>query len=445
MMCMWKFAYFLMIFISERFNFSLIEAGLAEAYCENWQLTVEETLNAQACELELLQKFCQAWQIVSAVGREAFSDSGLLSAFYTKAESFITGSIPTLVQNFRDALNRQLLDNQEFFRAQITEGAFLPNLGQGDGAFWTEACAYVVFSGAQECKDGLVAMSMTLSENETVKNIADTALSNFARHEAQYLCCVCAEALGSLPADASTQLLRSCMLTVQDAMVKIASLVKSGFNGDGDCKAWVMRFILAKVFGDIFAACNQKITDAIASQPDSIDSLMVNRNQSKLRQIVFCKTTHEACVGGLDDFSAIVLALESLPIDNFNWLTQGQCSQVKALGSKLGRIKHYASVVHGLNLVCNRFANKSRKERSAMVREHLGGTHCFLMPKCNAAAKPSAPFQIATLQLQMLFFHALFIKSHFLLSCPRHRKTCERASITVPKALTAWLQEEAAV
>ena len=71
---MWKFAYFLMIFISERFNFSLIEAGLAEAYCENWQLTVEETLNAQACELELLQKFCQAWQIVSAVGREAFSD-----------------------------------------------------------------------------------------------------------------------------------------------------------------------------------------------------------------------------------------------------------------------------------------------------------------------------------------------------------------------------------
>eukprot|EP00435_Cladocopium_sp_Y103_P052075 s1039_g16.t1 len=396
--------YFLIILISERVGLSVIEAVLAEAFCENWSLTVEEKLSAEACELEVLQKFCQAWQSVSAVGQEAFSSSGSLSTFCAKARSVITGSIPTLVEDFRKALDNQLLDSQEFFKAEMTEGAFLPNLRQGDDAFWTQACAHAVFSAAQECKDGLVAMSMTLSEDMAVKRIKDTALGNFARHEAQYLCCVCAEALQSLPADASTQLLRSCMVTVQDAMVKIAPLVQSGFDGDGDCKAWVIRFILAKVFGDVFAACNQKITDAIASQPESIDSLTVNRNRAKLREIVFCKGTHEACVGGMEDFSAIVVALENLPIDNFNWLTQAQCSQVKALGSKLGRIKNYASVVHGLNLVCNRFANKSRKERSAMVREHLGGTHCFLISKRNAAAKPPAPSQIARLQFANVIF-----------------------------------------
>ena len=39
----------------------------------------------------------------------------------------------------------------------------------------------------------------------------------------------------------------------------------------------------------------------------------------------------------------------------------------------------------------------------------------------------------------------LFYENSLFVSFPRYRKTCDRAQITVPKALTAWLQEEAAV
>ena len=51
---------------------------------------------------------------------------------------------------------------------------------------------------------------------------------------------------------------------------------------------------------------------------------------------------------------------------------QGQTATIKALASQLNKIKTYASTIGGLNLILHRFANKSKMEKTALLREFFG-------------------------------------------------------------------------
>ena len=195
---------------------------------------------------------------------------------------------------------------------------------------------------------------------------------------AQYWGCVCAEAIQALEADAGILQLRTCLSTLQEALAKAGAIVEEGFPEADAFKAWVKRWVLSAAFGErIFGALDQKVSEAIRSQPD-IDSFLVCRNGAKLRQICFAKQTHESAVGALEEFQLAFAALEGLPVDH---LSQAHFGMVKTFHQKVNKVTCYSVTVHGLNMLFNRYTGKTRKERSAMLREHLGGNHKQYLPR----------------------------------------------------------------
>ena len=189
---------------------------------------------------------------------------------------------------------------------------------------------------------------------------------------------MCAEAIQALEADAGILQLRICLSTLQEALSKVGAIVEEGFPGVDSFKVWVRRWVLSAAFGEkISGALDQKVSEAIRSQPD-IDSFLVCRNSAKLRQICFAKQAHESAVGGaLEEFQLALAALDGLPVDH---LSQAHLGMVKTLHQKVNKVKCYSVTVHGLNMLFNCYTGKTRKEGSAMLRELLGGNHKQYLP-----------------------------------------------------------------
>ena len=151
-------------------------------------------------------------------------------------------------------------------------------------------------------------------------------------------------------------------LSVQDCAVKLEE------EAGDDVKQWFCSNILSAVFDNIYGRFDTILGEAIGSQPDALDSMLISKNSQKLRATVFEKSRHERCVGGLDDWWGILQFYEGLPVSN---LTQIQCGKVKSLTAKLQLVRCYSSTVHGLNLLFHRYPGKNRVEKTALLREQL--------------------------------------------------------------------------
>lgn len=146
--------------------------------------------------------------------------------------------------------------------------------------------------------------------------------------------------------------------------------------------------------GEISSKILACMSDAISSQPENLEIMLVNKNAAKLRQIVFAKSTHTATTGHLDDLQQIMTALEKLvpQLSEQNVISTSHLAKMKSLNTSFKRIRGYASVVHGINLLLNRYPGKAAREKSALLREY--------------------------------------------------KKATERASLSMPRSLLSWLQEE---
>ena len=290
--------------------------------------------------------------------------------------------------------------------------------------------------------DSLITMSETLAHlgGENFKDVTNSAKIDFGNDLLRYYGCTCAETLASLGEDPSALQIRQCVQTLQEMLVKADQSML-----DGGARPWLCKHVLSLLFGRVIGKLQALVTEAVNSQPD-VEALVVGRNQQRLRKLVFEKSTHEACVGSLEDFQGACAALDSLPIDN--WLTQSQCGQVKALSTKLQKVKVYASSVHGLNLLFHRFANRNRVERSALCREHLGikGTQPAILWQLCFRRTRASRVNVSRwgLQVALWFFCMVHVNAFVFFCFLRYRKTLERNGVTVSKALMQWLQEEAA-
>lgn len=381
---------------------SFTEVELASSFSDVWQLTggvgkslpvwqnemVAATLGAgpenMGAILAGLKKFCTAWQSVKADDAAGLGDA--FTDFFTQAGGVMEACIPKLVEEMSNSMDGQVLESQEIYKVEAGEATFLPGLESVSPGFWNRCSSWCVnSSNAAVCKDGLVTMAETLDlkENEAITLAKQQAIHKCRKHMAQYWGCVCAEAIECLEADATTLQLRTCLHTLQDALSNAAAIVGESFPEADGFKAWAGRWVLSKLFGaNILGALDQKVSEAIRSQPE-IDSFLVCRNTAKLRQLCFAKQTHENAVGSLEEFQLAIGSLEKLPAE---YLSQAQLSSVKAFHQKVNKVKCYSLTVHGLNMLFTRFGSKNRKERSSMLREHLGCTQesfsvtgCMLM------------------------------------------------------------------
>ena len=75
-----------------------------------------------------------------------------------------------------------------------------------------------------------------------------------------------------------------------------------------------------------------------------------------------------------------------------NLVSTSHLAKMKSVSTSWKKIRCYASVVHGINLLLNRFPGKQAREKSALLREY--------------------------------------------------KKAIERASLSIPRSLLSWLQEE---
>ena len=372
---------------------SFTEAVLAGSFSDVWLLTggvgksfqlwqgdmVTATLNADgkcmAAILAGLKEFCAAWQGFDGGADAAAACGNNFKLFFHQAGEVVETCIPGLLGKMSQSMDSQVLETQDFYKKQAGDAAFLPGMEDVAKNFWATCCSWCVnSSSAALCKDGLITMAETLDlkENEDVNQVKEKAILKCRKHMAQYWGCVCAEAIQALEADAGILQLRTCLSTLQEALAKLGAIVEEGFPGADAFKVWVKRWVLSAAFGEkLFGALDQKVSDALRSQPD-IDSFLVCRNSAKLRQICFAKQTHESAVGGLEEFQLALAALDGLPVDH---LSQAHLGMVKTLHQKVNKVKCYSVTVHGLNMLFNRYTSKTRKERSAMLRERLGGNY----------------------------------------------------------------------
>lgn len=172
-------------------------------------------------------------------------------------------------------MDSQVLETQDFYKKQAGDRAFLQWMDDVATNFWVTCCSWCVnSSSAALCKDGLITMAETLylKDNEDVNEVKEKAMLKCRKHMPQYWGCVCAEAIQALEADAGILQLRTCLSTLQEALSKVGAIVEEGFPGVDSFKVWVRRWMLSAAFGaKIFGALDQKVSEAIRSQPD-IDS-----------------------------------------------------------------------------------------------------------------------------------------------------------------------------
>ncbi len=148
------------------------------------------------------------------------------------------------------------------------------------------------------------------------------------------------------------------------------------------------------MMGDIASKVLVNMNEAVAAQPEGLEVMVTNKNAARLRQVIFQKATHSATTGSIDDLQHIMGAFDKLvpSLAASNLVSTAQLSKLKSLTSVWKKIRTYATVVHGVNLLLNRFPGKVTREKSALLREY--------------------------------------------------KKAIERASLTVPRGLISWLQEE---
>ena len=151
---------------------------------------------------------------------------------------------------------------------------------------------------------------------------------------------------------------------------------------------------IAPLMGDISSKILAYMSDAISSQPENLEIMLVNKNAARLRQVVFAKSTHTATTGHLDDLQQIMTAFEKLvpQLSEQSVVNSSHLAKMKSLSTSFKRMRGYASIVHGINLLLNRYPGKAAREKSALLREF--------------------------------------------------KKATERANLSVPRSLLSWLQEE---
>eukprot|EP00435_Cladocopium_sp_Y103_P060772 s1427_g22.t1 len=361
------------------------------------------------------------WRL-SLLGRE-------FSSLFEKAQD-VVGQCGQIVNGLQRLLEGQLLSSQAFFR-EAAGGRFLPELDQVDGgSFFAKSITFATDSScAQEMKDTLVSMMKIVKPNSGATEEDKTAIEEkYCKHMVQLMCCKAMDAILKVPEAGSTADVKVCLATVEQAVGHMAQPLEAhaGTAWAPMAKSWVSKNISAAVFGSLHAKMTTTIAAAIDSQPEGIDVYTNTRNAQKLRGIAFVKATHEACVGCLEDMGSAVKSLENIWAcgASIDICQQGQAATIKALASQLNKVKCYASTIHGLNLVLHRFVNKSKMEKTALVREFLGR---FWNVVLNLAVKDASGFS--------MFFPFAF--------SARYRKSLERSQVNVQKSLLAWITEEA--
>lgn len=316
-----------------------------------------------------LQKFCdttskmdeETKKRIPALGKEA---AGLL----TSALDVVQSCVPGVLKGLAAILTKQLLRSNTLF-SEKGNPDFLPAFNDDSKGWFGQCLAYCAASQAESMKDTLISMAQTLTEADF--NL-DPVIRKYMEHEFQALCCICADSL----------CIDEKAITVPELKVKVSTLAE-GLGGmkfgaqTGDwvvpAKTWVAKNILQVFFGNFFNLMNSKISDAINAQPDGLESLIGQKNQARLRVLVFAKETHLACTNGLEDYCVISKKLDDIvtAVDSCDLMQGMFLTKCKSFQSKVSKVKSYASVVHGLNLLCHRFSGKGRVERSALLRECL--------------------------------------------------------------------------
>ena len=319
---------------------------------------------------QALQTFCQTWKNLQ--GKDLRKIGAELGATYQtcfqRAKHIVQQCVPAILRSMEAQLRQHLLVTQPWFQQRAAEGSVLPAIGSAPAEWWSQCCNFALASEAENYKSALLAMFETLkvhlgeADGEEFLAIATQAREKCAKFAGQHLCCVCADALQSLPAVPAASDLRARMAVVQDCAVKLEE------EAGDDVKQWFCSNILSAVFDNIYGRFDTILGEAIGSQPDALDSMLISKNSQKLRATVFEKSRHERCVGGLDDWWGILQFYEGLPVSN---LTQIQCGKVKSLTAKLQLVRCYSSTVHGLNLLFHRYPGKNRVEKTALLREQL--------------------------------------------------------------------------
>ena len=252
---------------------SFIEASFANSFSDVWLLTggvgknlqvwqqglVSAILEAGAsmgAALEGLKKFCTAWQGVSAESAKALGDTCL--QFFQQAGQVVETCIPELVERMSIAMDKQILQTQQFFMDHADLEAFLPELDGVPEQFWKECAHWCAnSSNAALCKDGLLKMAeiLDLKENTQINQAKDQAVTKCRKHMAQYWCCVCAEAIQGLETEPTVFQLRTCLHILQDGLANALAVAAEGFPGDGELKAWATRWVLSEIFGKKLVSC----------------------------------------------------------------------------------------------------------------------------------------------------------------------------------------------
>ena len=323
---------------------------------------------------QALHSFCECFNVLGQEGgKQASEISDAAAALFSSAKDIIHHSMGGILGGLSTAMESKLLFTQPFFPE---DASFLPEVTDDSKTFFQEAVQFCTESNAEGLRDTLRSMGAALKNANLETGFdLDKCMDQYARHELMAFCCVCWDNL-EMKDETPIAKLKTQVQCLEQALTAMADIIKSSDSSWATPgKTWIGKNVIAKIFGHGLTVIHGLMQTATDAMPD-VDNLIINRNADKLRKLVFNQDTHKACVNGLEELGSIMKSLENVVTagNSIGLMQVAFLNKIKAAMGKLGRMKQYSSVVHGLNLLFHRFTNKAKIERSALLREILDWT-----------------------------------------------------------------------
>lgn len=327
-----------------------------------------------------LHKFCGQMKLMDDETKQRLSQSN--PPVISHADSIIKSYLPAVMKKLEEAFMSSLLRATTCFKDRCSRGSvgFLPDPSSVSREFWHNCATLCASSQAESLKDAVTSMYAALQSVECSTDGFDieNVLGKYREHELQGLGAVCMELL--IPVDHSTPVpeLKVKLCAFEEGFTRMCKVLKETnvpYPWMVAIKPWMIQCLISPVMGNVIDLLGVAIQKAISAQPDGLETLITTRNSAKLRQVAFSKDTHMAATGSLEEFISMCKALDNVVTAGTDHMliTPQHVTKVKSIQAKTSRVKIYSSIIHGLNLCFHRFGGKGRKERSALLRECLGG------------------------------------------------------------------------
>ena len=134
-------------------------------------------------------------------------------------------------------------------------------------------------------------------------------------------------------------------------------------------------FLIAHVFSVFFKYAEPlmaHISAAEAAIPNSYEKLVEQRNLGQLKACFFSKRTHDMVSTNIEAAVACSECLKSVIKTSGHLLNGTILGKQKAMETSMKNVRQYLMTVHAANLLLNKVAGCTPRERSAKVRELLG-------------------------------------------------------------------------